>query len=129
MKPEFVPGTPCMIHYKSGRYIAEFVEKSMSSSRAVVKISAVLEHPEQGDLHHPYQADVPLFHQRKASAYLEHVLVPQSSLELFQGTIPEYGASLLDAFQKKWNELAHREDAWSIKAKEQLSRIRTEYGF
>ena len=125
----FEQGSTYIINYKSGRYIAEFVEKSLNGPKVVVKILSVLEHPEQGDLHHPYQADVFMFHQRKASAYLEHVLVPIQQLEKYDGETIDYRVSLSDAYQRKLSELSARTDAWSVKAKEQLLLVGTEYGF
>ena len=96
----FQPGSPCSFNYKSGSYIGQFVELSARSNRAVVRIVAVLEHPMQGDLHHPYETDVPLFHERKASAYGEQVLVPYAMLEAWHGDLPEYRQSLRDALDR-----------------------------
>jgi kinase-associated protein B len=122
-------GSLCTIQYKTGRYIAEFVEPSQNSPRAIVKILSVVDHPEQGDLHHPYQADVPLFHQRKAAAYLEHVLIPLGMMELYSGEPDDYQASLARAYQRQLLELADKKDDWSRKAKEQLVLLGHEYGF
>ncbi|MEX2416254.1 MAG: sporulation phosphorelay system protein KapB [Paenibacillaceae bacterium] len=123
-------GTLCMVDYKTGRYIAEFVEKSQNNhSRAIVKIISVVDHPQQGDLHHPYQVDVPIFHQRKASAYMEHVLLPMNIIEIYSGEALDYSSSLANAVQRQLQELAGKDDEWSNKAREQLLLLNNEYGF
>lgn len=130
MRVEMIEGTLCEIQYKTGRYIAQFVERSQNnSSRAVVKIISVLDHPEQGDLHHPYEADVSMFHQRKASAYMEHVLIPMNMIEVYTGEVLDYQSSLVHSLQCKMQELAGKNDKWSQKSREQLSLLNKEYGF
>ncbi len=130
MSTELKEGILCEVHYKTGRYIAQFVERSQNnSSRAVVKIISVLEHPEQGDLHHPYVADVPMFHQRKASAYMEHVLLPMNLIKVYDGEALDYQSSLAHAWQIQMQELARKDDEWSNKAREQLLLLKIEYGF
>lgn len=119
----------CLIDYKSGKYIAQFVERSLNNpSKAIVKIISVVEHPEQGDLHNRYQADVPLFHQRKASAYLEHVLLPMNMIKVYSGDVMDYSSSLAHALQRQLLELAKKDDEWSDKAREQLLLLKAEYG-
>ena len=117
------------VAYKSGEYVGEFVERSANSPRAVVQIKAVLRHPEQGDLHHPYEADVPLFHQRKASAYGEYVLVPLQALRPYAGDVPGYAESLAAAWRRQYGELAERGDAWAERSLLELEQLRREYGF
>lgn len=130
MSMDITIGTLCMIHYKTGRYIAEFVERSQNnSSRAVVKILSVVDHPQQGDLHHPYEVDVPIFHQRKASAFTEHVLLPLNSIEIYTGEVIDYQSSLANAMQRQLQELTKKDDEWSNKAREQLQLMSKEYGF
>jgi kinase-associated protein B len=130
MSEEIMAGALCMIDYKSGRYIAEFVERSQNNrTRAVVKILSVVDHPLQGDLHHPYQVDVPLFHQRKASAYMEHVLLPMNMIKIYMDEVVDYQYSLADALQRQLQELAGKDDDWSNKAREQLLLLKEDYGF
>ena len=71
------PGDLVKASYKSGEYIGEIVE--MTRSKAAVKVLAVLKHPAQGDLHHPYEVDGVMFMQRKALSYQEIALMPQYS--------------------------------------------------
>jgi kinase-associated protein B len=130
MSVDITIGSLCMIDYKTGRYIAEFVERSQNNSaRAVVKILSVVDHPQQGDLHHPYQVDVPIFHQRKASAYMEHVLLPMNMIEIYTGEVVDYQSSLANAMQRQVQELSKKDDEWSNKAREQLQLLSKEYGF
>jgi len=124
---EFQSGQLVQFRYKTGRYIGEFMEVSANSPRAVIKVLAVLEHPDQGDLHHPYRTDVPIFHERRASAKHERVLVPLRDIEPYTGDVPEYRTSLLDAVRRKKEELAARRDDWSARGLELLERLEAEY--
>lgn len=47
--------------YKSGIYIGNVLEVRKEENRALFQVLAVLTHPNQGDLHHPKQIDVPFF--------------------------------------------------------------------
>ncbi|WP_274362261.1 kinase-associated lipoprotein B [Paenibacillus thermotolerans] len=86
--------------YKSGMYVGELV--SVDGHRAKVRTLAVLKHPTQGDLHHPMQADVPFFHQRRALAYREVANVPVGLLKPWDGeTAPDYTSSLREALAKE----------------------------
>lgn len=87
-----------IVEYKSGAYIAKSVEEA--SPRILVEIAAVVRHPLQGDLHHPYRADVAMFHERKAAAHREKVWVPKSTVEPYDGAVPTYTESLRQAWQE-----------------------------
>jgi hypothetical protein len=63
------PGDIVTAAYKTGNYIGRLTQIRPDRGKGVVQILAVLRHPVQGDLHQPGQADVPLFHERKALAY------------------------------------------------------------
>jgi kinase-associated protein B len=113
---KFNPGDRVIAAYKSGEYIGEIVE--LRPSKAAVQVLAVLKHPDQGDLHHPMEADVSMFHQRRALSHREVALVPMNSLRRYDGPIPEYRESLLTAIErdiqtlektKKWIERSLRE--------------------
>lgn len=128
MMLEAQEGQHYTVAYKSGEYVAEFVERSANSPRAVVKIKAVLRHPEQGDLHHPYAVDVPLFHQRKAAASGEYVLAPLQALRPYAGDVPGYAESLAEAWLFKFRELTGRGDAWAQRSLAEMEQLRVEYG-
>ncbi|GAF19120.1 KapB, lipoprotein [Bacillus sp. JCM 19046] len=80
--------------YKTGRYIGKLIEMKEEENRALFQVLAVETHPQQGDLHQPKQIDVPLFHQRKALAYLEKTWVPSSTVKPYNGDLPDYKQSL-----------------------------------
>jgi kinase-associated protein B len=99
-------GDVVVAEYKSGRYIGRIVELS-NSRKAAVEIMAVVKHPEQGDLHNPMQADVGLFHRRRALAHREIALVPLASIEPFRGPVSEYEPSLRRAVAEHKQALDH----------------------
>ncbi|WP_246009464.1 kinase-associated lipoprotein B [Brevibacillus fluminis] len=113
-------------HHKTGAYIAEVVE--IAGSKALLKTLGVTKHPTQGDLHNPNQADVVLFHQRRALAYLEKVWVPLQAIEVYEGSIPDYQATLREALEK---EIAHWTQALPSRFAErcliELENLKTDY--
>ncbi|PYI55867.1 sporulation phosphorelay system protein KapB [Paenibacillus flagellatus] len=124
------------VEYKSGAYIAKTVEHA--PPRTLVEIAAVVRHPLQGDLHHPYEADVPLFHERKASAHREKVWVPSSSVEPYEGEVPSYGESLRAAWEemvRSMSKLAEGGEAgggrdaarWAARSLETLRVLEKDY--
>jgi kinase-associated protein B len=125
--PAFVPGDIVQAEYKSGVYIGEVVEVKPERRKALVKVLAVLKHPDQGDLHHPGVADVPLFHQRKALAYQEKVNVPLRMLSRYEGKIPDYRTSLLDAINKELEALKQHNSPWAELALSHLQALQEEY--
>lgn len=66
---ELKVGEIVKIEVRSGHYAGELVE--LNGPRALVKVLAVLKHPEQGDLHQPYDPDVAMFHERRALSFTE----------------------------------------------------------
>ncbi|WP_280949448.1 kinase-associated lipoprotein B [Halalkalibacter urbisdiaboli] len=115
--------------YKTGVYMAELMEVQEQNQRALVKILAVLKHPTQGDLHHPKETDVPLFHERKALAQYEKTWVPLSSMKPYEGEKLEYVPSLEQAWTKLYQELNTDQSAWARLSMEKLIEVRKEYGF
>jgi kinase-associated protein B len=91
------------VSYKSGEYVAEVLEEQ--GAKLLVRIAAVLTYPTQGDLHHPYEADVPLFHQRRALAYQEKIMIPAHSAAPYHGSVPDYGESVQRALQTEIDKL------------------------
>lgn len=124
------------IEHKSGAYVAKIVDRS--PPRTLVEIVAVLRHPLQGDLHHPYEPDVPLFHERRASAQREKVWVPSASLEAYDGDAPAYDDSLRQAWERHREELRKLVEAaddgarpglrrWAEQALVQMRRLERDY--
>lgn len=109
---------------RSGIYIGEVYE--IYSPRYVVKILAVVKHPEQGDLHHPQDPDVPLFHERRALSYTEKTTVLARDMQLYKGEIPEYNQSVIRAAQLQLEQL-HKLNQWSSKSIEVLTELMQDY--
>lgn len=113
--------------YKTGVYIAELLEVQEEKNRALVKVRAVLKHPQQGDLHYPRQADVPYFHQRKALSEFEKAWAPLSSIKAYDGPIPDYKQSLREALRKEIEKLENDPSEWAKKSLEKLRLSEKEY--
>lgn len=111
--------------YKSGRYIGRIVEMT-NTRKAAVEIMAVAKHPEQGDLHNPMQADVALFHQRRALAHREIALMPLATIEPYRGPVPDYAESLQRAVQTHKRELDTLQ-RWAQRALTEMETLEKEY--
>lgn len=117
---DFQIGELVTTRVRTGVYIGEVYE--LYGSRLVVKILAVIKHPEQGDLHHPQDPDVPLFHERRALAYTEKTTVLPKDVERYNGEIPDYKQSLAKAAQQELLRLdkLHR---WAAKSIDNLQGL------
>jgi kinase-associated protein B len=113
--------------YKTGEYIGEIID--ISPPRALVKILAVLKHPTQGDLHNPFEVDVPIFHQRRALSYQEKAWVPLSTISLLNGDVPSYSESLKKALEAEIEMLQRTTGAerWVQRSLEELESLKKEY--
>lgn len=111
--------------FKSGEYIAEILD--IIPPKAVIQTLAVHKFPLQGDLHHPYQANVPVFHQRKALSHRERVMVPISTLTLFNGEVPDYTESLRKALEADLHELKSRPGKFEELSVAALEELKKEY--
>ncbi|WP_085523783.1 sporulation phosphorelay system protein KapB [Tuberibacillus sp. Marseille-P3662] len=123
---DIVPGNTVRTRYKTGEYVARFVEER-NDKVGIVEILAVLRHPTQGDLHQPNEVNVPLFHQRKALAHHEKAVVQLASLVPFDGQVPDYRASLREALDLEKEKLRGRDDTWSEKALNNLNDLESDY--
>ena len=79
-------GNKVTAHYKTGKYIGEITD--IRPEHILVKVLAVAKHPMQGDLHHPKDADVPFFHERKALSYREQANIPKKMVKPFEEEVP-----------------------------------------
>lgn len=120
----FSPGDIVIAAYKSGEYIAEVLE--VTAPKALLKILAVTKHPQQGDLHHPMQVDVPLFHQRRALSHQEKVMVMLNQMRAYRGSIPEYRASLEQALAAEMRSL-QQTIQWAQRALQELAQLKQDY--
>lgn len=112
--------------YKTGKYVGE-ITQIRSNGYIVVKTLAVLKHPMQGDLHHPKQADVEFFHERKALAHLEQTNVPAKMVKSFKGEFPAYKDSLAEALSALRADLREDPSDWAARSLECLEKIESEY--
>jgi kinase-associated protein B len=109
---------------RSGQYIGELME--LNGPRALVKILAVVKHPEQGDLHNPYNPDVAMFHERRALSYTEKTNVLLRDLKPFAGKVPDYSDSLRAAVESEIAAL-DRLQRWAAKGLEQMQQLQKDY--
>lgn len=112
-------------HYKSGKYTGTIT--GVRPGGYTVKISSVLRHPAQGDLHNPNEADVPFFHERKALALNEQANIPEAAVHPFEGEPDEYNTSLITAVRKLETRLKAKDDAFSVRSLEALQSVKKEY--
>ena len=109
--------------YKTGKYIGEITE--VRPQHYLVRVLAVLKHPMQGDLHNPKDADVLIFHERKALSYREQANIPYKMVKAFENNVPDYMDSLKEALAKMKQDLAETPSEWaemSLKALESLKK-------
>lgn len=131
---ETAVGDRVLATVRTGQYIGEIAE--FYGPRAVVKILAVVSHPQQGDLHHPYNPDVPLFHERRALAFTEKTTVLVRDTEPYEGDVPDYASSLKQALEAQVERLsgelssAETDDSykrWARRSLELLDSLRSDY--
>ncbi|CAG7629772.1 kinase-associated lipoprotein B [Paenibacillus allorhizosphaerae] len=111
--------------YKTGEYVGEIVEQT-SAAKAAVKILAVLNHPTQGNLHHPDNPDVAYFHQRRALSFQEIALMPIDTIRPYHGTVPDYKQSLQQALETDMDQL-RRTIRFAEKCLAELEQLKKEY--
>ena len=121
---EYEIGQLVQAKVRSGIYIGEVHE--IYAPRLVVKILAVVKHPDQGDLHNPNEPNVAMFHERRALSYTEKTTVLQRDVQLYSGAIPEYKESLLIAANQHLNQL-HKLNQWTAKSIEILNELLEDY--
>jgi kinase-associated protein B len=125
MMPEFQIGDKVTAIYKTGKYIGEITEER--TQHYLVRVLAVLTHPMQGDLHHPKNASVDIFHERRALANREQTNVPKQMVKHFHDEIPDYQESLKAAVDKMKKELTEANSAWGEKSLEILEGLEKSY--
>lgn len=118
-------GSIVRAHKKTGTYIGEIT--AVNENDYLVRILSVIKHPMQGDLHHPKQADVPFFHERKALSYREQTPVPKNMVKPYDGEIPDYKESLKIAFTKLKDELESDDSMFAKKSLRCLEELEKEY--
>jgi kinase-associated protein B len=120
---EFQIGEIVTAIYKTGKYIGEITE--VRPQHYLVRVLAVLKHPMQGDLHNPKDADVLIFHERKALSYREQANIPFKMVKPFENEVPDYMESLKETLAKMKMELTETPSEWaemSLRALESLEK-------
>jgi kinase-associated protein B len=125
MMPEFQIGDKVTAIYKTGKYIGEITEER--TQHYLVRVLAVLTHPMQGDLHHPKNASVDIFHERRALANREQTNVPKQMVKHFHDEIPNYQESLKAAVDKMKKECTEANSAWGEKSLENIEGLEKSY--
>lgn len=111
--------------YKTGKYIAEYAEERPNG--ILVRVLAVQKHPMQGDLHHPKDAEVGFFHERRALSYREGAMIPKQMVKKFDGPVPDYKESLKEALDKMKAGLKDEGGNWADMSLRNLETLEKEY--
>jgi kinase-associated protein B len=111
--------------YKTGKYIGEITE--VRPQHYLVRVLAVLKHPMQGDLHNPKEADVHIFHERKALSYREQTNIPMQMVKPFKEEVPDYLDSLRLAVGKMKSELTENGTSWADMSLKSLASLEKDY--
>lgn len=112
-------------HYKTGKYIGEITNEGEQTY--LVKVLAVLKHPTQGDLHHPKEADVMLFHTRRALAFREQMNVPKKLVKPFKEEVPDYIESLQSSVNELKEQLSKENSEWHQKSLKAINELEADY--
>jgi kinase-associated protein B len=111
--------------YKTGKYIGEITD--IRPHHYLVRIKSVLKHPMQGDLHHPKQVNVPIFHERRALALNEQTNIPKAMVKRYEGHIPDYEESLRNALAEMKAELKKDDSEWAKRSLTIIKSLEKEY--
>ncbi|WP_243299809.1 kinase-associated lipoprotein B [Bacillus litorisediminis] len=111
--------------YKTGQYYGEITREL--ENHYTVRVLAVKKHPMQGDLHHPKDAEVPFFHERKALAYREQANVPKPMVKPYSEQIPDYKESLAQAISSLIESLEIEDTSFAKKSLACLENLKNEY--
>ncbi|WP_223701512.1 kinase-associated lipoprotein B [Sutcliffiella deserti] len=111
--------------YKTGKYIGEITD--IRPMHYLIRVKAVLKHPQQGDLHAPKEVDVPLFHERRALAFREQTNIPKNMVKLYEGEIIDYKESLKISLENAKETLENDSSTWAKKCLENLAVLEKEY--
>lgn len=103
--------------------IGSIVRANKKTGTYIGEVTAIKE----GDLHHPKQADVPFFHERKALSYREQTPVPKNMVKLYDGEVPDYKESLKAAYDKLKSELEADDSLFAEKSLRCLEELAKEY--
>lgn len=115
-------GDHVLVQYNSGEYICTYEEDR--GNFALVKVLAVLKHPDQGDLHNPGQVEGVAFFERKALAHRELINARKRMMSPYDGVVPAYDDSLKKAYYDLKEKLEQEDTPFN---KLSLDRLETVY--
>ena len=122
---EFKVGDKVTAIYKTGKYIGEVT--NTRPEHYLVRVLGVLKHPMQGDLHNPKEADVMIFHERKALSYREQANIPKKMVRHFEEEVPDYQESLKTALEKMKQELVAANSPWGEQSMKNIESLEKDY--
>ncbi|MDQ0198844.1 kinase-associated lipoprotein B [Neobacillus ginsengisoli] len=122
---EFRIGDTVTAIYKTGKYIGEITE--VRPQGFLVRVLAVVKHPMQGDLHNPKDADVLIFHERRALSYREQANIPKQMVKHFEDDVPDYQTSLKEALAKMKKELLENPSPWADMSLKMADSLEKDY--
>ncbi|MCS4486810.1 kinase-associated lipoprotein B [Staphylococcus americanisciuri] len=111
--------------HKTGVYVVEVVDSA--NEQILVKVTQVIKHPKQGDLHHPNEVEGVFFHERKALSLYEKRYTTRSKLKPFEGEQQAYTDSLQQALTKLESELRQTDTPYSHAALQCLNNLKEDY--
>ncbi|WML47095.1 kinase-associated lipoprotein B [Neobacillus sp. PS3-34] len=111
--------------YKTGKYIGEITD--IRPQHFLVRVLGVVKHPMQGDLHHPKDVEVGIFHERRALAFREQTNVPKNMVKPFADEVPDYMESLKTAVNKLKSELSDDSSPWSVQCLKNIEELEKDY--
>lgn len=112
-------------HYNSGIYVGKFIEDRRNFK--LIEVLAVLQHPQQGDLHKPGQVEGVAFFDRKALAYKELVNVQRRKVKPYFGDIPNYDQSLHKAYFELVETLSKENTLFNKVSLQRLADLKKHY--
>ncbi len=111
--------------YKTGKYIGEITEER--PQHYLIRVLAVLKHPMQGDLHSPKDADVLVFHERRALSFREQTNIPKNMVKPYDKEVPDYQQSLKEAVEKAKKELTENLTPWAEMSLKMYASLEKDY--
>jgi kinase-associated protein B len=111
--------------YKTGKYIGELTEER--PQHYLIRVLAVLKHPMQGDLHSPKDADVLVFHERRALSFREQTNIPKQMVKPYDKEVPDYQQSLKEAVEKAKKELTENQTPWAEMSLKMYTSLEKDY--
>lgn len=113
------------VEYNSGIYIGKAVEDRRNFM--LVEILAVLQHPQQGDLHKPGQVEGIAFFERKALANKELVNAQKRKIKPYSGDVPNYAESLQKAYFELIETLSKEDTLFNKVSLQRLEDLKKHY--